>query len=102
MIEINEYETEAIIGMFHDRIDALGGFPNLPMVEQRLLKKLIAGPEGRWKQTNTTKAHGIIKWDNIKESMRALVNERGSWAVKLQGFTNGGDPYVQVFCLNKK
>ena len=49
----------------------------------------------RWKQTNQVDGT-FIKWDNIEESMKMLLEKYGKGNVIITGDTNGGDPVVGV------
>ena len=49
----------------------------------------------RWKQTNQVDGT-FIKWDNIEESMKMLLEKYGKGNVIITGDTSGGDPVVGV------
>ena len=52
----------------------------------------------KWKQTNAHPySDEVITWENLKEAFKGLVKLYGFAHVKVTGFTNGGDPVVEVY-----
>ena len=52
----------------------------------------------KWKQTNSNPYNNeIITWNNLQQAFKGLVKLYGFAHVKVTGFTNGGDPVVEVY-----
>ncbi len=52
----------------------------------------------KWKQTNAHPySDNVITWENLEQAFKGLIKLYGFAHVRVTGFTNGGDPVVEVY-----